>query len=136
MVREIHVHQGRVVPPDFREDVGERQPGGKQMSNTPEDATMDETDQNQGDAVEKDGLQIPPPATAEPADPTSWVESPATYSTIHPAATMAVIGIAALDQRQRWSEQVDHAYQAGQRRLTRAARLCRRLRRDKTESQL
>jgi hypothetical protein len=135
MVREVNVHQGRVVPPDFRENVGERQPGGKSSPATPEGTSPQGPERNGGPPAESNAPAARPSKDAGSADSGADMPSTVTSGTgVHNGAAVAAFSIAAVESRQRWAEQVDGAFRAERRSLAKSARLCRRLRRQGMKS--
>jgi hypothetical protein len=130
-IRDVQVYQGRVVTPDFRENVGERQPGGAQETkpeSRPAEAKLDD-DQS---APKKPAAEASKPPAASKAD-----SGEATPKGDQPAAPFGAgvaigAGLVAQAARGRWSDQVDRAFEAGPYSLSKAARLCRRIRRRQT----
>jgi len=132
-IRNVQVYQGRVVTSDFRENVSERQPGGGRETmpeGQPAEATSDD-----GQAAPKE----PPakalePAAAPEATPADEALDPEQAQAAAPLEAGGAIGagLAVYAAGGRWSDQVDRAFEAGPHSLSKAARLCRRMRRKRT----
>jgi hypothetical protein len=122
LVREVEVYQGRVVPPDFRSDVSERQPISTPAAepeapptngNEAEPPTEEVPDGGTGTASPPDGSE----SAAKQTPDGTWTETSRLGAT--GAAAVAVSSIE-FGGNQRWSEQIDRAYESGRR--TRRAR--------------
>ena len=127
MVQEVNVYQGRIVPPDFRDNASGRQMG-DEAAKPSEPRPADEPKlEDEGRAAEKTRATKPPLPKADSgaADDTS---AQPTASAGAVGGTAIALGWAA-SRSQRWAEQVERAFQAGPRSLSRTARLARRLRR-------
>ncbi len=135
MVREVEVYQGHVVPPGFRSDVSERQPGSTsdpEPKGQPNDAT--DAEQPSDASTDDSPTTTNPPAVEAPAD--TRASSAAQTNTGRRAAlgtAPAAIGLMEFGSGQRWSEQIDRAYATGRRSRHNATRRIRRLDRDRAE---
>ena len=115
------------MPPDFRDDASERQMGEEsEKPNEQSPAGEPKTEDGGGDG--------PKTPAAKPAVPKAEGGSAASES-VQPAASAAAVGGAAIalgmtgsGSSPQWADQVDRAFQAGRRSLSKAARLTRRLR--------
>ncbi len=128
LIQEVNVYQGRIVPPDFRDDASERQM---------DDEAVKPSEQRPADEpkLDDEGRDDQKTPAMKPALPKAE-NGPAGDKSAQPTASAAAVGGAAIalgwaasGNVQRWAEQVDRAFQAGRRSLSRTARLARRLRR-------
>lgn len=128
LIQEVNVYQGRIVPPDFRENASERQMAEETPKATEERPANEPKADEEGRAAEKTDATKPPVPKAE--NGTAGAKSaPSAASPGAVGGTAVALGWAAGGGTQRWAEQVDRAFQAGRRSLSRAARMARRLRR-------
>jgi len=130
MIQEVNVFQGRIVPPDFRDSASERQMGDESPKPS-EPRPVDEPKLEDGArGAEKTPVAKPPLPTTENGAAGGMSAQPAA-STAAAGGAAGALGWAVGGGVQRWAEQVDRAFHAGQRSLSRTARLARRLRREK-----
>ncbi len=125
MIQELNVYQGRIMPPDFRDDAGERQVGEES------DPPKEQSSAGQPAAENGDAPQAP---ASKPAEPKAE-GGPDAAESVQPAATAATVGGAAIalglagnGNSPLSADQIDRAFQAERRSLSHAARLSRRLR--------
>ncbi len=128
LIQEVNVYQGRIVPPDFRESASERQMAEETPKPTEERPAAEPKADEEGRAAEKtDAAKSPVPKAENGTQGAKSAPSAASPGAV--GGTAMVLGWAAGGGAQRWAEQVDRAFQAGRRSLSRTARLARRLRR-------
>jgi hypothetical protein len=132
LIQELHIYQGRIVPPDFRDDASQRQMGSESEKPVEQSPATEAKTEGGGEGVQ--AIPAAEPA-AEPAAPQAE-DGPAAGESVQPAASASAVGGAALalgmtsDSISRpWAERIDRAFQAGTRSLSKAARLARRLQR-------
>ncbi|MCU0977691.1 MAG: right-handed parallel beta-helix repeat-containing protein [Pirellulaceae bacterium] len=130
LIQELHIYQGRIVPPDFRDDASQRQVGDESEKPVEQSPASEAEAEGGGE-----GDQNPPVAepAAKPVAPQAE-DGPADGESVQPAVSASAVGGAAIALgmtgngiSRQWAERVDRAFQAGTRSLSKAARLTRRL---------
>jgi len=129
LIQEVNVYQGRLVPPDFRDNASERRTDAEaEGAGQPRPAAEPKPD-NEGRGSETPPAVKPPLPKAESGS--TGDESADNGSTAAAAGgTAFALGWAADGNARRWAEQVERAFRAGHRSLSPASRLTRRLRQD------
>lgn len=132
MIQEVNVFQGRIVPPDFRDSASERQMGDESQKPSEQRPADEPKLEDEARRAEKPPVAKPPLPKAERSAAGGMSAQPAA-STAAAGGAAGTLGWAVGGGVQRWAEQVDRAFHAGRRSLSRTARLARRLRREKPE---
>jgi len=126
LIQEVNVYQGRIVPPDFRENASERQMDEETPKPTEQRPADEPKAEEEGrDAEKADAAKAPVPKGEN--GPAGDESAQAAAATGVVGGTAMTLGWAVGGGVQRWAEQVDRAFQAGRRSLSRTARLARRL---------
>ncbi len=145
LILDVHIYEGRVVPPNFRDGASERQPGLDDEAAVPRGdnaADLDLVDDERHRSLHGVAAEMHASDLGPDEDPQSLVAGATRKVGSEPApveggvrvpsgdneAALPILTTALLSMDDRWRQRTRQAFASGQRRIRRADRIRRRLR--------